>query len=91
MWFAFLMAAVGGVLTALRSGMMPGPSDFSPVWYGAHTLLHGTNPYATFGPGLAFNYDWHLNYPATAFVAALPFGLLSEPNASIVFSASAAR
>jgi len=80
------MAAIGCGLAAMRMALMPGPSDFSPVWYGAHALLHGVNPYSTFGPGLAFNYDWHLNYPATSFIAALPFGLLSERSASLVFS-----
>jgi hypothetical protein len=85
-----MMAAIGGAWASMRIAFMRGPSDFSPAWYGANALIRGVNPYATFGPGLAFNYDWHLNYPATAFVAALPFGLLSEPHAAIVFSALSA-
>lgn len=80
------MATIGGGFAAMRMAFMKGPSDFAPVWYGTNALLHGVMPYATFGPGLAFNYDWHLNYPATAFIAALPFGFLSEAHASIVFS-----
>lgn len=89
-WFALLMAAVGGGFAALRISLMPGPADFAPVWYGAHSLLHHINPYTTFGPGLSFNYDWHLYYPATAFVAALPLGMLSEAQAAIIFAELAA-
>ena len=84
------MAAIGGGFAVLRISLSPGPSDFAPVWYGAHALLHRVNPYTTFGPGLAFNYDWHLYYPAAAFVAALPLGLLAEEPAAIAFAALAA-
>lgn len=84
------MAAIGGGCATLRVILTPGPSDFAPVWYGAHSLLHRINPYATFGPGLSFNYDWHLYYPGTAFVAALPLGLLSEEHAAVAFAALAA-
>jgi hypothetical protein len=69
--------------------MLGAVSDFVPVWYGAHSLLHGINPYTSFGPGRAFNYDWQLYYPAPAFVAALPFGFLTEPQAAMVFAALA--
>ncbi len=89
-WFALLMAAIGGAFAAARVNLSPGPSDFAPVWYGAHALLNRVNPYTTFGPGLAFNYDWHLYYPGTAFVAALPLGLLSEEQAAVAFAALAA-
>jgi hypothetical protein len=84
--FALAMALAAAVVTGIRIYFIPGMSDFGPVWYGAHALLHGVNPYQTFGPGLAVPYDWHLYYPATAMVAALPLGLISEPVASMVFA-----
>jgi len=60
-------------------------SDFAPVWYGARAILTGVNPYTTFGPGLAFDYDGNLFYPVSAMIAALPLGLLPEDAASVVF------
>ena len=60
-------------------------SDFAPVWYGARAILTGVNPYTTFGPGLAFDYDGNLFYPVPAMIAALPLGFLPEDAASVVF------
>ena len=60
-------------------------SDFAPVWYGARALLTRVDPYATFGPGLAFHYEGNLFYPVSAMIAAIPLGLLPEDVASVVF------
>jgi hypothetical protein len=88
--FAAVVAVVAGVFAATRYSMSPGPSDFAPVWYGASALLDRLNPYSTFGPGAEFHYAWYLYYPPTAMVAALPFGLLSEPRAAVLFASISA-
>jgi hypothetical protein len=85
--FAIAIAAAAIVLSGIRIVFLGGLSDFAPVWYGAHAILQGIDPYATFGPGRAQSYDWHLYYPVPAMLAALPFGLLPEPVASLLFSA----
>jgi hypothetical protein len=59
--------------------------DFAPVWFGARALLQGQNPYLLVGPGLEFDWAWHVNYPATAFVAAIPFTPLDEIHANLTF------
>jgi len=85
--FAIAIAAAAIVFSGIRIIYIGGLSDFAPVWYGAHALLQGIDPYRTFGPGRFQHYDWHLYYPVPAMLAALPFGLLSEPVASLLFSA----
>jgi hypothetical protein len=60
-------------------------SDFGAVWFGARSLLRGVNPYPLVGPGLPFDWDFHLNYPATAMVAVIPLALVPEVIASLVF------
>lgn len=60
-------------------------SDFGVVWFGARSLLHGINPYPLVGPGLAFDWDFQLNYPATAMAAVLPLGLLPELAGTLIF------
>jgi hypothetical protein len=61
------------------------PSDFGIIWFGARSLLHGIDPYPLVGPGLQFNWDWHLYYPATSMVATLPLGFLPELAATLAF------
>ncbi len=61
------------------------PSDFGIIWFGARSLLHGINPYPLVGPGLPFDWDWHLYYPATSMVAVLPLGLLPQLAATLTF------
>ncbi|HVD60943.1 MAG TPA: hypothetical protein VNC11_08730 [Gemmatimonadaceae bacterium] len=60
-------------------------SDFGAVWFGATSLLHHVNPYPLVGPGRSFDWDYYLNYPATAMVAVLPLALLSELHATLIF------
>lgn len=60
-------------------------SDFDQVWLGATALLNGGDPYVLMGPGKVFHLDYPVLYPATAFVAAIPFTLLPEAWATIGF------
>lgn len=59
--------------------------DFSLVWFGARSLLHGVDPYPLVGPGLTFPLDYSLLYPATAFVAAMPLAVLPQAAAVTAF------
>jgi hypothetical protein len=67
------------------SPAQPIRSDFSQLWYGAQALLHGKSPYEIIGPGLAVEYRWPATYPATAYLLAIPFTLLSEQWAAELF------
>lgn len=75
----------GGFALSERLRVPTSHSDFSPVWFGAKALLQHRNPYALVGPALEFKYDFPLNYPATALVAAIPFTALSETVATVLF------
>lgn len=59
--------------------------DFSLVWFGARSLLQGISPYPLVGPGLTFELDYSLLYPATAFVAAMPLAPLPQAAAVTAF------
>lgn len=82
-------AGVGLIAAAFRYAehirIRGAPSDFGAVWFGARSLLRGVNPYPLVGPGRVFDWDFHLNYPATALVAALPFSVFPEVVASVAF------
>lgn len=62
-------------------------TDFTLSWFGARAMLDGRNPYELVGPGLEYDYEYQLLYPATALVAAVPFTPLSSRGASITFVA----
>jgi hypothetical protein len=80
---------VGGIAAAFRYAeeirTNGAHSDFGAVWFGARSLIRGVNPYPLIGPGKVFDWDFHLNYPATALVAALPLSIFPEVIASILF------
>lgn len=61
------------------------PGDFGLAWFGARAMLHGGNPYELIGPGLVYDWPWRLIYPLTAMAAALPFALLPQTPATLVF------
>jgi hypothetical protein len=61
------------------------PGDFGLAWFGARAMFHGGNPYELIGPGLVYDWPWHLIYPLTAMAAALPFALLPQLPATLVF------
>lgn len=60
-------------------------SDFGVTWFGARSLLSGTDPYPLVGARPPFDPALHLNYPATSMVAVLPLGLLPELAATLIF------
>lgn len=60
-------------------------TDFGIVWFGARSLAHGVNPYPLVGPGLTYQWDWYLLYPATSMIVAMPLSVLREFPASVAF------
>ena len=68
-----------------RAGEHGGYSDFSTVWFGARMLLDGHNPYNVIGPGRLVDLPSPPFYPATAFVAVIPFTIIPFHWASTVF------
>ena len=83
---SFLVGAIGaGFQFADHLRLPEGHSDFGAVWFGARALLNHESPYALVGPGLQFDWDFPLNYPGTALVAAIPLTPLPEVWASVVF------
>jgi len=80
---AALLSGSKALLTTLVNAK---PRDFDQLWYAAHALLRGRNPYLEIGPHLAF--DWTpLYYPLTGVVAVLPFALFSKVVADVLFAA----
>jgi hypothetical protein len=86
---AATLIAVAACLTLYASFRVnPGRhTDFSNAWFGARMLLKGIDPYPLLGPGRAFDVEYQLLYPASSFVAVLPFGLAPEREASLAFVA----
>lgn len=62
-------------------------TDFGQVQFSATAMLEGRNPYTLVGPGLEYDHEYPLFYPATAFVAAIPFTLFSFRDAAIALVA----
>jgi len=62
-------------------------TDFSQLKFGAEALLHGADPYRLVGMGQVFESRWPVMYPATAYVAAIPFTLLGDVTAGALFIA----
>jgi hypothetical protein len=60
-------------------------TDFSNVWFGAKALLEGRNPYALIGPGRELDMQYPLIYPAPSLILALPFAILGEKIAAMLF------
>jgi hypothetical protein len=65
------------------------PRDFDQIWYAAHALLAGRNPYAEIGPGLAFDWPAPLYYPLPAVLAVVPFAPIPVAVAGVLFAALA--
>ena len=59
-----------------RLGLGSQPSDFAQPWLAGRLLLEGRNPYREIGPDGPVPHQFHLIYPATAAIAAMPFGLV---------------
>jgi hypothetical protein len=48
--------------------------------------MHGANPYLLVGPGLVFDWPWQVVlYPGTAMIAGMPFALLPQVPALVLF------
>jgi hypothetical protein len=62
-------------------------SDLAPVWAGAGALVHGHDPYASVGPGRAFDTTFPLMYPMTAVLTMTPFAVASMHWADTIFVA----
>lgn len=73
---AFIIASVSAALHFFRAIENGGRSDFAPIWHAARLMLAGENPYALIGPGNAVESAWPIFYPATTFVAAVPFTII---------------
>ena len=83
-----LAVALGLVaaLVAYQHAMMRDPQrDFTQVWFAARAALHGENPYALVGPGLAYDWPCPLLYPLTAAIAAMPLAALPQELANTLF------
>ena len=61
--------------------------DFDQVWYAAHAIVAGRNPYAEIGPGLPFDWNAYFYYPLTAVVAVFPLAVLGRTIAVALFVA----
>lgn len=91
MAFALALAIVCASLVAIRSSKFPGSrSDFSQARFGAEAMLQRGNPYALSGPGRVFDAPRPVLYPATTYVAAIPFTFVSDHLASVIFVAISA-
>ena len=60
-------------------------TDFGLAWFSARAIAEHRDPYPIVGPGKEYYNAYPLYYPATAFVAALPFAALPEQQAAIAF------
>lgn len=78
--FRVWLAIGAGLLSGMRALMFSlGDSkarDFDQVWYAAHALLAGRNPYAEIGPGLPFDWNAYFYYPLSAVVSVFPITML---------------
>jgi hypothetical protein len=76
---------VGTTLYARSIKMGLERSDFSQVLFGARALLNNADPYRLMGIGMVYDLKWGAVYPATAYVASIPFTPFSDPVASSLF------
>jgi len=85
---ALLIASVAGGMIAFHltyAGLYR--TDFSQLKFGAEAMLRGADPYKLVGMGQVFESRWPVMYPATAYVAAIPFTPLSDIAAGALFIA----
>src|SRR5262245_37146467 len=85
------LAIIASLLSGLRAFLYVSstakPRDFDQVWFAAHALLAGRNPYHEIGPGLHFDWPAPLYYPLTAAVAVLPLATMPRSIAAVLFAA----
>lgn len=76
---ALSLAAIAGLYAwSFNAYLVDRSSDFALVWAAARGWLHSLDPYTVAGPEpwRSFRYDFHLLYPLTAVVVAVPFALI---------------
>jgi hypothetical protein len=61
--------------------------DLGHVWFAAGEVLRGRSPYASIGPGAAYEWPWPLYYPLPGVLAIVPLALVPEPIAMATFAA----
>jgi hypothetical protein len=85
----FAVCVALGIAAGIVSYRTPhgagGVRDFTQVWYAAHAMFRGQDPYALIGPGRPMPFSYVLLYPLTAGVVAMPFAGLSPQWACTVF------
>jgi hypothetical protein len=81
---ALVIGIASGFATTLLYQLAPG-GDFFQIWAAARVLRDGGNPYAAIGPGLAYNWEWPLYYPLTAFLLAIPLSWFTSGMAGAIF------
>jgi hypothetical protein len=82
-----LIGCIAGDFARFQIGRRPLPPDISQVWFAAGAMLHGQNPYALVGPGLAFHWPAPLFYPLPSAIVVLPLAPLREATAVFLFVA----
>jgi len=80
-----LLFGFWGAFIAWRANVIVAGSDLDEGLAAARFLMHGLNPYTHVGPGLASPWPWPIYYPLPAFVLEIPFALLSDNVAHLVF------
>ena len=79
------LGLIAAVVAYQHAEMREPQRDFTQVWFAARAVLHGENPYALVGPGLAFDWPCPLLYPLTAAIAAMPLAALPQEWANTLF------
>lgn len=77
--------AFASYAVAIRAKLEPQPSDFGQPLTAARLLLLQKNPYHEIGPHGPVHHQFHLIYPLTAAVAAIPFTWISPRLADGLF------
>ena len=70
---------------AFRARRGSQPSDFVQPWTAGRLLMQGRDPYREIGPDGPVHHQFQFIYPATAAVAAMPFGMVSSRIADALF------
>jgi hypothetical protein len=83
---AAIVAGIAVTIIVLKYHLNSGyRSDFGEVWFGARQMLDGIDPYPLVGPGKVYSWQWGLLYPGTALVVAIPFAILPQAPAAVLF------
>jgi len=81
-----VMGLIGAAI-AWRANVVVAGSDLDEGLAAARWLWAGADPYSHVGPGLASPWPWPIYYPLPALVLEMPFAVLSDGAAHILFVA----